>query len=374
MKQRALALAIKRIIWAELALSAAIAVPAFAQSQPATTGTAAGATTESTPAAAAAPASGTAATPSADNNTATPSGKGVQQLKKFEVTGSLIRSSDKVGFNQVQTVTQKDIQNSGATTVSDFLRDTSANSANSWSEGQSGNFAAGAAGIALRGLSEKYTLVLVDGQRVAPFAFFSNSVDSFFDLNTLPLNSIDRIEIVKTGAVSQYGSDAIAGVVNIITKHDFQGLQLDGSYGSAINGGGGAGTTKFGVLGGFGDLNSDRFNVTAAASYYKSNGFTLADRDSTRNQDFTNQPGGLSLLAPSYWSMPGGGVQALNNCPFGGSVRPAATNSLTAGSAGTVCGFNTAEGMSIAPMTERLNAKLHADSRSAIRQPRSATS
>ncbi|ANB71964.1 TonB-dependent receptor [Paraburkholderia phytofirmans] len=373
MKQRALALAIKRIIWAELALSAAIAVPAFAQSQPAATGAAAGATTtESVPAAAApasgtaatpsVPASGTAATPSADNNTATSSGKGVQQLKKFEVTGSLIRSSDKVGFNQVQTVTQKDIVNSGATTVADFLRDTSSNSANSWGEGQSGNFAAGAAGIALRGLSEKYTLVLVDGQRVAPFAFFSNSVDSFFDLNTLPLNAIDRIEIVKTGAVSQYGSDAIAGVVNIITKHDFQGLQLDGSYGSAISQGGGAGTTKFGVLGGFGDLNSDRFNVTAAASYYKSNGFTLADRDSTRNQDFTNQPGGLSLLAPSYWNLPGSaGVQALSNCPFGGSVNPAATNSLTKGLAGTVCGFNTAEGTSIAPLTERENAKIHAD-------------
>lgn len=355
MKQRALALAIKRIIWAELALSAAIAIPAFAQSQPAATGTAAGTTTESTPAAAAAtPASGAAATSTTGNGN-------VQQLKKFEVTGSLIRSSDKVGFNQVQTVTQKDIQNSGATTVAEFLRDTSANSANSWSEGQAGNFAAGAAGIALRGLSEKYTLVLVDGQRVAPFAFFSNSVDSFFDLNTLPLNDIERIEIVKTGAVSQYGSDAVSGVVNIITKHDFQGLQLDGSYGSAINGGGGEGTTKFGVLGGFGDLNSDRFNVTAAASYYKSNGFTLADRDSTRDQDFTNHPGGLSLLSPSYWNMPDGSVQALNGCPFGSTVRPAGTNSLTAGSAGTVCGLNTAEGMSIAPMTERLNAKIHAD-------------
>jgi iron complex outermembrane receptor protein len=362
MKQRALALAIKKIIWAELALSAAIAVPAFAQSQPATSGTAAGATTtESAPAAAAAPTPDVVAAPSADNNTATPAGKGVQQLKKFEVTGSLIRSADKVGFNAVQTVTQKDIVESGATTVADFLRTTSANSANSWGEGQAGNFAAGAAGIALRGLSEKYTLVLVDGQRVAPFAFFSNSVDSFFDLNTLPLNDIDHIDIVKTGAVSQYGSDAVAGVVNIITKHDFQGLQLDGSLGSAINAGDGAGTVKFGVLGGYGDLNSDRFNVTAAASYYKSNGFTLADRDSTRNQDFTNQPGGLSLLAPSYWTMPDGSVQALSNCPFGGSVRPAATNSLTAGSAGTVCGLNTAESTSIAPMTERANAKLHAD-------------
>ncbi|WP_133648183.1 TonB-dependent receptor [Paraburkholderia flava] len=370
MKQRALALAVKRLFWAELALSAAMAVPAFAQSQPPAAGAAVDATTTgSTPAAAAAaPASGTAATPPAATaatsdatGTTTTTGKGnVQQLKRFEVTGSLIRQSDKVGFNQVQTVTQKDIQNSGATTVADFLRDTSANSANSWSEGQSGNFAAGAAGIALRGLSEKYTLVLVDGQRVAPFAFFSNSVDSFFDLNTLPLNDIERIEIVKTGAVSQYGSDAVAGVVNIITKHNFQGLQLDGSYGSAINSGNGDGTTKFGVLAGFGDLNSDRFNVTAAASYYKSNGFTLADRDSTRNQDFTNQPGGLSLLSPSYWNG-ANGIQALSNCAYGATVQPAATNSLTAGSPGTVCGRNTAENMSIAPMMERFNAKVHAD-------------
>ncbi|WP_144142751.1 TonB-dependent receptor [Paraburkholderia sp. BCC1884] len=359
MKQRALALAIKRIIWAELALSAAIAIPAFAQSQPAAADTAAGTTTESKPAAAAAaPASSTAATPA----TATGNGN-VAQLKKFEVTGSLIRSADKVGFNQVQTVSQKDIQNSGASTVADFLRTTSANSANSWGEGQSANFAAGAAGIALRGLSEKYTLVLVDGQRVAPFAFFSNSVDSFFDLNTLPLNSIDRIEIVKAGAVSQYGSDAVAGVVNIITKHDFQGLQLDGSLGSALTGGNGDGTYKFGVLGGFGDLNSDRFNVTAAASYYKSNGFTLADRDSTRNQDFTQQPGGLSLLSPSYWNMPDGTAQPLMGCPPGSSVHPAGTNSIASAgvTGGAVCGTNTAESLSILPLTERLNAKLHAD-------------
>lgn len=172
MKQRALAVAIRRIIWAELALSAAIAVPAFAQSQPAT------GTTPAAPAATTAQSDTTTATPgtsgaqSSTPGTAGSNGK-VQQLKRFEVTGSLIRSSDKVGYNQVQVVSQKDIQDSGATTVSDFLRQTSANSANSWSEGQTSNFAAGAAGIALRGLSEKYTLVLLDGQRVAPFAFFS---------------------------------------------------------------------------------------------------------------------------------------------------------------------------------------------------------
>jgi iron complex outermembrane receptor protein len=360
MKQRALAVAIRRIIWAELALSAAIAVPAFAQSQPAT------GTTPAAPAATTAQSDTTTATPgtsgaqSSTPGTAGSNGK-VQQLKRFEVTGSLIRSSDKVGYNQVQVVSQKDIQDSGATTVSDFLRQTSANSANSWSEGQTSNFAAGAAGIALRGLSEKYTLVLLDGQRVAPFAFFSNSVDSFFDLNTLPLNDIDRIEIVKTGAVSQYGSDAVAGVVNVITKHDFQGLQLDGGLGSSVSNSAGNGTYKFGVLGGFGDLNSDRFNVTIAASAYKDNGSTLADRDSTQNQDFTNRSGGFSLLSPSYWNMPDGSALSTGGCAGGGTTRPAATNSLTAGSAGTVCSYNTANDTSIAPMMERYNVKVHGD-------------
>src|ERR1700761_3774159 len=179
MKQRAMALAIRRIVWAELALTTAIAAPAFAQSQPAATATPAATAAASGTAAAAAPAaaSGTAATATSKN---------VKQLQTFQVTGSLIRQADKVGFQQVQVITTKDIQNSGEKSVSDYVRSISANSANSWGESTSDSFAAGGAGIALRGLSEKYTLVLVDGQRVAPFAFAVNGTDQFFDLNTLP--------------------------------------------------------------------------------------------------------------------------------------------------------------------------------------------
>jgi iron complex outermembrane receptor protein len=348
MKQRALAIAIRRIIWAELALSTAIAVPAFAQSQPATPAAAASGTAA---AAAPAPASGTAAAAS---------GKNVKQLQTFQVTGSLIRQADKTGFNQVQVINSKEIQDSGAKDVSDYMRQISANSANSWGESTSDSFAAGGSGIALRGLSEKYTLVLVDGQRVAPFAFAVNGSDQFFDLNTLPLNVVDRIEVVKTGAVSQYGSDAIGGVVNIITKHDFQGLQLDGSIGGATQGGGG--TTKFGVLGGFGNLASDGFNVTATASYYKSNGYTLADRDTTENQDFSNKPFGGSVQQPSYLLNPNTGAATPYGCatsvPYGNSIIAAQTGAI---SSGNVCLKNTAEDLSIEPMTERLNAKVHAD-------------
>lgn len=214
----------------------------------------------------------------------------------------------------------------------------------------------------MRGLSEKYTLVLIDGQRAAPYAYAANGTDQFFDLNTLPLNIIDRIEIVKTGAVSQYGSDAVAGVVNIITKKNYRGLELTGSYGGATNGGGGAGTTRFGLLGGFGDINADRFNVTAALSYYKNNGVLASDRNMTENQNFSNYPGGLSNQSTSYWARANGNVP-LDPCAYGGKVAPGNANSQSFGAGGTICQRNTAGASSLSPWTERLSAKLHGEFR-----------
>ncbi|MFM0646491.1 TonB-dependent receptor [Paraburkholderia bryophila] len=344
MKQRDLASAIRKIIWAEMAITAMVGTSAFAQSQP----SAAGAAVASpiTVAQAGTP-DGTAAAEAASGAAATAP---VKQLKKFEVTGSLIRTSDKVGNTEVQTITQKDIAQSGYTTVSDFLRGTAANSASSWSQSTMNSAAPGGAGIALRGLSEKYTLVLVDGQRVANYAQAVNFTDTFFDVNSIPLNIVDHIDIVKTGAVSIYGSDAIAGVVNIITKKNFQGLQLDTQLGKAQHPGNGQGS--FSALGGFGDLNSDRFNVTAAASYYRDSGSTLADRDMTSGQDFTQYAGGLAApLGPnqqSYWTTPAGNT-ALNPCP------PGSTSAKTGGAA---CAYNVAAGTSLTPAVTRLNAKV----------------
>jgi iron complex outermembrane receptor protein len=286
-----------------------------------------------------------------------PSGNKVAQLKRFEVTGSLIRSADKTGFNQVQTVTQKEILSSGATTVSDFLRGTSANSGSSWGEDTVLSQSPGGTGIALRGMSQKYTLVLVDGQRSAPYAFANGGTDTFFDINTLPLNMVERIEIVKTGAVSQYGSDAIAGVVNIITKKNFQGLQLDASMGGAQHGG--QGTTNFGLLGGFGNLNSDRFHVTAALSHYRASGVSMSQRGFTSNEDYSARPGGY-FAQPSSFFMTPSGPQALSPCGPTGTVT-SALNNLQTKSDGTVCSQNGASGQSLAAQTERTSAKVHAD-------------
>jgi len=268
------------------------------------------------------------------------------QLQAVEITGSLIRSTDRNEFNQVQVLTAEDLARSGAVTVSELLRDLSVNSASSWAD----NFAYGAwggAGIALRGLSEKYTLVLVDGVRVAPYGWPSNGSDSFFDLNSLPASMIERIEIVKTGAVSQYGSDAIGGVINIITRKNYQGLEADGSYGFATSGG--EPTRKLSLLGGVGDLTRDHYNLTATASYFLQGGYTLADRANTRNQTY----GGAFSGAADYWS-PGsnGAGVAVGNCPAGTRLADAGTL-LNGPSGGTACAVSTANGMSLHPHEER---------------------
>jgi len=335
-KQKTLVSAIKKILGAEILLSAAFISTAYAQSAPT---------------AASGAAAPTAASASSTGN--------VAKLQKVEITGSLIKSADKVGFNQVQVVTAKDIQNSGATTVADFLRDAAANSGSSFAENNANGFAPGGAGMALRGLSEKYTLTLVDGHRVAPYGLAVNGTDNFFDLNTIPLNMVERIEIVKTGAVSQYGSDAIAGVVNIITKKNFQGVTLDGSYGGGTNNGGN-GTTSFGATAGFGDLNADRFNVTAGVSVFHSVGITAADRAFDQSENYVGQPGGHYLQGASYWRLPNGAGRApLSTCPYGGMVVSPA-QAAGSGQKGSECIANTASAYSLQPDEDRVSGKIHA--------------
>lgn len=281
--------------------------------------------------------------PTAANTAPTP------QLEPIEVTGTLIRSTVRSEFNQVQVISAEDLARSGEVTVADYLRDLAVNSASSWGD----NFAYGAwggSGIALRGLSEKYTLILVDGVRVAPYGWPSNGYDSFFDLNSLPASLIERIEVVKSGAVSQYGSDAIGGVINIITRKSYQGLEAQAAYGDATHGG--EPTRKFSLLGGIGDLQVDRYNLTATAGYFLQGGYTLAERSSTRGQTY----GGAFSGAADYWN-PGGGSAgaALGPCPSGSTTANAGAL-LSGPGSGTACAVSTAGGISLHPHEERFQA------------------
>jgi iron complex outermembrane receptor protein len=126
------------------------------------------------------------------------------------------------------------------------LRNIPSNTGGSFGESFANSFASGAAGISLRGLGQKTTLVLLNGRRTAGYGFAQNLQDSFVDLNSIPSSAVERIEILKDGASAIYGSDAIAGVVNVILRKDYKGFEVAGQVGRSEG------------------KNDYRFNLTAA--------------------------------------------------------------------------------------------------------------
>jgi len=145
-----------------------------------------------------------------------------QGLAEIVVTGSHIkRAAEAETAENVQVISAQEIQASGQETIADYLRTLSSTFGNSVNESFSNSFAPGAAMVGLRGLSGKDTLVLLDGRRVSSYGLFQNLSDSFVDLNVIPLAAIERIEVLKSGGSAIYGSDAIAGVINIILKKKF---------------------------------------------------------------------------------------------------------------------------------------------------------
>ena len=156
----------------------------------------------------------------------------VEELGKVQVTGSRIRQSQIEGIEPTQTITREDIDRSGLTSVGDILQQlTQSGSAINTRFNSSGNFGfpsngggvgAGSTRVDMRHLDSSRVLVLVDGLRWVAGSSASG-VSNAVDMNTIPVGIIDRIEILKDGASSIYGADAIAGVVNIITKDAMQG-------------------------------------------------------------------------------------------------------------------------------------------------------
>src|SRR5271156_162399 len=138
------------------------------------------------------------------------------ELETITVTGSHLRRTDTDTPSPVQVISSEDLKKSGFTSTQQVLNNLTANGQGTLSQSFSGAFASGAAGIALRGLNVGYTLVLIDGHRTAPFPIGDDGVRSFVDISNIPFDAIDHIDVLKDGASAVYGSDAIAGVVNIV--------------------------------------------------------------------------------------------------------------------------------------------------------------
>jgi iron complex outermembrane receptor protein len=199
-----------------------------------------------------------------------------QAPQRVVVTGSLISRTDLETAAPVQVLTAQDIQRSGKTSVAELLTDLAANGAGTLGSGFSGAFANGATGISLRGLTVGATLVLVDGHRVAPYPLSDDSQRSFVDVSNIPFDAIDSIEILKSGASALYGSDAIAGVVNIKLKKNFSGTRLSAESGNTQHGGGKTHRASFST--GIGDIEADGYNAFVTAEWRRQGDIKVADR------------------------------------------------------------------------------------------------
>jgi iron complex outermembrane receptor protein len=296
-------------------------------------------------------------------------GAGGQAPQRVVVTGSLISRTDTETPAPVQVLTAQDIQRSGKTSVAELLTDLAANGAGTLGSGFSGAFANGASGVSLRGLSVGATLVLVDGHRLAPYPLSDDSQRSFVDVSSIPFDAIERIEVLKGGASSIYGSDAIAGVVNIILKKNLNGTQVKAESGKTQHGGGR--TNRASLSTGIGDLDNDGYNAFITAEWRRQGDIKVSDRDqfSWDNRDWRSRGGNnLTLGVPTslnksltptnspflYNAAGAGGVSNPANFQF---LNPSACN-YTSYMAGACAVRDTVT--NIQPATENVNVLIGA--------------
>ncbi|MCH7509454.1 MAG: TonB-dependent receptor [Proteobacteria bacterium] len=163
------------------------------------------------------------------------------------VTGSRIRRVDIEAPQPVTVITRADIEATGEVSISEVLRGSSMNQIGSFKE-RSGNSAQSQSAINLRGIGSDKTLVLLDGRRMAGSPTIGEG--SVQNLNIIPMEAVERIEILRDGASAVYGSDAVGGVVNIILRDDFDGVQIRARSSRPSQAGGDE--VAYSVLGGIG--------------------------------------------------------------------------------------------------------------------------
>src|SRR5438105_9699056 len=208
-----------------------------------------------------------------------PASSAAATAERVIVTGSNIPTAEEVGPNPVDTYNRETMAKSGEPTTERFLLSIPTVNANvvPVSNNENGsNTAVGAATIALRGFDARATLILIDGRRVAPYPTGNNPglVNVMFvDLNSIPAAAIDSIEILKDGASTTYGADAVAGVVNIKLRHDYQnGAEASVQYGNTEH----EDSSEFLASAIFG-VGNDTTNITGVLNYYHRN--SIANRD-----------------------------------------------------------------------------------------------
>ncbi len=259
-----------------------------------------------------------------------------EELEEVIVTGSYIKSSPRDGASPVDIVSRDDIDEIAAITIADITRNLTANSG---AENVPDSFTSGAtqgtSNVNLRGLGLGSTLVLVNGRRNTLAAATANDGSSFVDTSMIPAIAVQRLEVLKEGAASIYGSDAVAGVVNYITRTEFEGTEIGTFYQTTSSDS--QEDRQLSILHGW---SNDATHVVLAAQYLDRSPLSSADRPELTENAISGLGNSFLLFGPSMVpSGPYAGTySAFTNIPdanceaSGGIIAPQAS--------GERCGFH----------------------------------
>ncbi|MGK5060189.1 TonB-dependent receptor [Janthinobacterium sp. LB2P49] len=279
-----------------------------------------------------------------------------EAIQKVEITGSSIKRIAVEGALPVQRLSQEAIAKSGATSVADLIQALPAMQGFTIGAVAAGSNSGGNTSASLHGIGETYTLVLLNGRRIAP-----QGSGTTVNLNAIPMSAVERVEVLTDGASALYGSDAIAGVVNFILKKNQQGATLEATYSAPEDKGGDTWNTS--VTYGFGDLDEDRFNVLVSYRHDEQSKLRATDRTFADSSYLKFARGGKNYIwdRTSTSAAPAGATVAYktkdsvstaftpylamtNECPTGFDLTTSNTRA---------CGFDTGSTVEIVPQSKR---------------------
>ena len=264
------------------------------------------------------------------------------------VTGSLFRRTNTETPSPVTVLTTETLSRAGITNINDAVRSISADGAGSISTGFTNGFSAGGAAVSLRGLGVSSTLVLIDGTRSTNFPLNDDGHNAYVDLNSIPFSAVERVEVLKDGASSSYGADAIGGVVNIIMKKHFTGLA--GTVDSGVTEQGDGARYRGNFTAGYGDYAEKGWNFYVNGEYEKDKAISATSRAFPYNTNDLSSIGGLdnntgdsSLTTQSTNAVVRRAPQTDLNNPFAGGTATG-TYTLLGGTAQCTRGTFTVAG------------------------------
>ncbi|EPG1799586.1 TonB-dependent receptor plug domain-containing protein, partial [Acinetobacter baumannii] len=264
------------------------------------------------------------------------------KVVKVAVTGSSIKGVAAQSASPITVVKVDEILKQGVTTTEEALAKISANQSNFVTASNVGTSKTAGSAANLRALGANKTLVLLNGRRLAANAYDSGVTN----LNIIPLAMLDRIEVLRDGASSIYGTDAIGGVINFITKKQFTGLNLTAGYQKPEQKGGEQ--QDYSIFGGFGDLDENGYNVFGVVDYRKGDDVMAKDRKVSRRGGILPE---LGVNRTSSGSFPAN-VPGLGN-PY--ASTGCGNNPLNSNDDGT-CRYNSQAVIGIVPKTEDISA------------------